>query len=159
MDLNKVLSDLRAQAKPELEKRAIELRALFLDEIDEYVDKTNISKFDDLLKRAAEYEIQAVTENDVEIARQFAEAAEDTLRQIKLLLIAERIVASRELAGIIQAAAISMWEGFKTVAMSAISVAAKGVITGLLGPGGTALANTVGEFLDSAIGPQNNNDK
>lgn len=147
LDADKILEDLKEAARPELEKRADELRSLFLREINEFVDSTRVHKLDDLLKKAAGYEVKAVTVSSRDEADQYAEAAEEVLRQIKLMLIAEQIVASREIAAMIQAAAISVWAGFKSVATTIISVAVKGAVTGLLGPAGGALANVAGEFL------------
>ena len=152
LDADKILEDLKAAAKPELEKRADELRTLFLEEIDEFVDSTQVHKLDDLLKKAASYEVQAVTASSRDEADQYAEAADEVLRQIKLLLIAEQIVASREIAAMIEAAAFSVWNGFKTVATTIIGVAVKGAISGLLGPAGGALADAAGDFLGGVVG-------
>ena len=79
LDADKILADLKAAAKPELEKRAEELRTMFLTNVDEFVDSSRIHFLDNLLKEAAEYEIQAIMSDDAETARQYATAAEDTL--------------------------------------------------------------------------------
>lgn len=158
LDADKILADLKAFAKPELEKRAEELRKTFIEQIDDFVDSSRIGKLDDLLKKAAEYEVQAVLESDRAKAEQFAEAAEDVLRQIRLVLISERIVASQELAAMIEAAAISVLNGFKTVAISLLSVAVKAAISGALGPAGGAIADAAGTFLDSALGTGDDSD-
>jgi hypothetical protein len=152
LDSDKILKDLKAIAEPELQKRADELRALFLKEIDEFVDSSRVHKLDDLLKRAAGYEVQAVLATDRSVADQYAKAAEEVLRQIKLLVIAERIVASREVAAMIEAAAVSVWTGFKSVAAGALNVVIKGVMSGLLGPAGGMLADVAGGFLGEALG-------
>ena len=154
LDKDKLLADLKSAAKPELEALADDLRATFLKDVDEFVDSSKVGKLDDLLKKAAEYEVAAVTESDRATAEQYAEAAEDVLRQIRLMLIAEQIVASREIAAMIEAAAITVWNGFKTVAGSLIAVAVKAVISGVLGPAGGALANAAGTFLEDAISGQ-----
>lgn len=158
LEADKILADLKAFAKPELEQRAEELRKTFMKQIDDFVDSSRASKLDDLLKKAADYEVQAVLESDRAKAEQLAEAAEDVLRQIKLVLIAERIVASQELASMIETAAISVWDGFKTVAVSLLSVAAKAAISGALGPAGGAIANAAGSFLDDALGVGDDSD-
>jgi len=152
LESDKIFEDLRAIAEPELNKRADEIRALFLKEIDDFVDSSRVHKLDDLLKKAAGYEVQAVLATDRSKADQYATAAEEVLRQIKLLVIAEQIVASREMAAMIEAAAVSVWSGFKTVAAGALNVVIKGVMSGLLGPAGGMLADTVGGFLGEALG-------
>jgi len=150
LDAAKILSDLQAAAKPELEARAKELRTLFLKEIDDFVDSSRIGALDDLLKKAAQYEIDAITSSDRDKASQYASAAEDVLRQIKLIVISEQIVASHEAAALVQAAALAAWGGFKSVATSMLGIAVKGIVSGALGPAGGMLADAAGAFLDGA---------
>jgi len=153
LDGEKLLADLKAAAKPELEKRADELRAQFLKNVDDFVDNSRVHILDDLMKKAAKYEIDAVTATDPNIARQYATAAEDVLRQISVILVAERVVAEKTVAAMIQAAAISVWEGFKSVAVGLIGVAVKGVLTGVLGPAGGAIAEAAESFLGGGDEP------
>lgn len=150
LDKDKILADLKAAAQPELEKRADELRATFLKNIDEFVDSSRVHILDDLLKEAAGYEIKAVMADDPDTARQYATAAEDTLRQVSVVLVAERVVAEKAIAAMIQAAALSVWEGFKSVATGLLGVAIKGAISGLI-PGGGAIVDAVDTFLGDAI--------
>lgn len=152
LDAAKLLEDLKATAKPELEALAEQLREKFMKDIDEFVDSSRAGKLDDLLKKAAGYEVNAITEPNRAKAEQYAEAAEDVLRQIRLVLIAEQIVASREIAAMIEAAAISIWDGFKTVASSLLGMAVKAVVSGVLGPAGGAIADAAGSFLEDTIG-------
>lgn len=152
LDKEKIIADLKAAARPELEKRADELRATFLKNVDEFVDSTHIGVLDDLLIKAAKYEIDAIMADDPDTARQFAEAAEDVLRQVSVVLVAEKVVAEKQIAAMIQAAALSVWEGFKSVASGLLSVVIKGVVTGLLGPAGGAIADAAGSFLGDTIG-------
>ncbi len=152
LDPDKVMADLRALAEPELEQRADDLRVKFLADIDEFVDSSRIGKLDDLLKKASGYEVKAVMSADKAEADQWSEAAVEVLRQIRLVVIAEQIVASREIAAMLEAAAISVWEGFKTVAGAALNIVVKGIATGLLGPAGGALADMAGGFLGEALG-------
>lgn len=152
LDADKILSDLKAAAKPELEKRAQELRAQFLKNVDEFVDASRIKVLDDLMAKAAKYEVEAITAKDQNIARQYATAAEDVLRQVSVILVTEKVVAEKRTAALIQAAALSVWEGFKSVATAMLGVAIKGAMTGLLGPAGGAIAETAGTFLGQAVG-------
>ncbi len=152
LDKEKIIADLKAAARPELEKRAEELRATFLKNVDEFIDTTRIGVLDDLLAKAAKYEIDAVLADDPDTARQYAEAAEDVLRQVSVVLVAERVVAEKQIAAMIQAAALSVWEGFKSVASGLLGVAIKGIVTGLLGPAGGAIADAAGSFLGDAVG-------
>ena len=151
LNADKIMADLHAAAKPELEARAKELRVNFLKQIEEFTDQTRVHKLDDLLKKAADYEVQAVLQSDPDKARQYAEAAEDVLRQVKLVVISEQIVASREVAAMLQAGALAVWEGFKSVAGGLLGVVVKSAITSLLGPAGGAIAATAGEFLGEAV--------
>jgi hypothetical protein len=89
---------------------------------------------------------------DKDEADQYAEAARDVLLQIKTILIAEEVVAQKQIAAMIEAAALSVWEGFKEVATAALGVVVKGALTGLLGPAGGAIADAAGSFLGDAVG-------
>lgn len=151
LDMDKMLADLKAAAKPELEKRAEELRAQFLKNVDEFVDASRVKVLDDLMAKAAKYEVEAVTASDPDTARQYATAAEDVLRQVSVILVTERVVAQKQTAAMIQAAALSVWEGFKSVATAMLGVAIKGAMTGLLGPAGGAVADAAGTFLGQAV--------
>jgi len=152
LSADKILADIKTAARPELEKVADDLRATFLKNVDEFVDSTRIGVLDDLLVKAAKYEISAVMADDAEEARQFATAAEDVLRQVSVVLVAERVVAEKQVAAMIQAAALTVWEGFKSVAASMLGAAIKGALTGLLGPAGGAIADVAGTFLGNVVG-------
>lgn len=152
LDKDKILADIKAAAQPELEQRAEELKAQFLKNVDDFVDSSRVHILDDLLAKAAKYEIKAVMADDADTARQYAEAAEDVLRQVSIVLVAEKVVAEKTIAAMIEAAALSVWEGFKSVATGLLGVAIKGAISGLI-PGGGAIADAAGTFLGEALGP------
>jgi len=152
LSADKILADLKAAAKPELETLADKLRATFLKNVDEFVDSTHVGVLDDLIVKAAKYEIKAIMESDAERARQYATAAEDVLRQVSVVLVAEKVVAEKQIAAMIQAALLTAWEGFKSVAVSMLGVAVKGALTGLLGPVGGAIADAADSFLGDVVG-------
>lgn len=151
LDPQKIWEDIKKAAEPELEQRADELRELFLKNVDDFIDSTRVHFLDDLLKKAAQYEIKAILSDNKEHARQYATAAEDVLRQVSVVLVAEKVVAEKTIAAMIEAAALSVWEGFKSVATGLLSVAIKGAIAGLI-PGGGAIADMAGTFLGEALG-------
>jgi hypothetical protein len=151
LDKDKIWEDIKKAAEPELRKRADELREMFLKNVDDFVDSSRISYLDDLLKEAAEYEIKAIMADDPDTARQYATAAEDTLRQVSVVLVTEKVVAEKTIAAMIEAAALTVWEGFKSAAAGLLGVAIKGVISALI-PGGGAIADAAGDFLGDAIG-------
>lgn len=152
LDMDKIKADLISLAKPELEKRADELRASFLKGVEDFVDTSRIGKLDDLLKKAAGYEIKAITETDHDRAVQYATAAEDVLRQISVILVAEKAVAEKQTAAMIEKAARIAFEGFKSVATGILSVVFKSLLDGLLGSAGGALADAAGGFLGNVVG-------
>lgn len=150
LDIDKLINDVKAAATPDLEQRADELRKQFLANISDVVDNTNLDKLDELLRRAANYEVKAVLSTDRTEAEQYATAAGDVLRQVKLLVIAERIATSREVAAMIEAAALTVWEGFKSVASGVLNVAVKAVVNSIV-PGGGAIVDVASGFLGEAI--------
>ena len=151
LNADKILADIKAAAKPELEKRASELQETFLKNVEEFVDPSKIDVLKELTEKAAQYEIDAVMSDDPDTARQYAEAAEDVLRQISVRLVAEKVVAEKTIVAMIEKAALSVWEGFKSAATGMLGVAIKGAISGLI-PGGGAIADAAGSFLENALG-------
>ena len=149
---DKIWEDLKKIAEPELKKLAEELRGNFLKNIDEFVDSSRVHILDDLLLKAANYEIQAVTEQDRDKASQYATAAEEVLRQVSIVLVAEKVVAEKQIASMIEAAALVVWEGFKDVAAGLFTAVVKGAVSGLLGPLGGAVVEAAGTFLGDAVG-------
>jgi hypothetical protein len=148
LDADKILEDLNKLAKPKLEEVAARMQADFKARFSDFMDCTDLSGLDKLLNKAAKYEIEAVTCGDRDKAEQWAEAAADTLRQVALILVTEKIVTEREIANILQEAALAIFEGIKDVALTIVGVAAEGAVKGLLGGGlGGTLADEAGEFL------------
>lgn len=151
VDKDKVLDEIKGYAKAELEKRAVEIRERFAAQFKEFMEVSKLDVLDDLMKRAAAYEVSAVTEEDSNKARQYAEAASDVLRQISLVLVTERVVASKQVANMIQAAALTVWDGFKSVGSLVLGVAVKaavqGAVDGLTGGQGGAAAGAAADFL------------
>ena len=152
LDKDKIWADLTKIAEPELEARAEELRTTFLKNIDEFVDSSRVHILDDLLAKAAGYEIKAVTEQDRNKAEQYATAAEDVLRQVSIVLVAEKVVSEKQIAAMIEAAALTVWDGFKSVATGLFGAVVKGAVSGLLGPAGGAVVEAAGTFLGDALG-------
>jgi len=100
-----------------------------------------------MLEKAAGYEIQAIMQEDKAKAAQYAEAATDVLRQVRLVCISEKIVAEQEVAALIERGAQAVWSGFKEVAVALFGVVVQGAMQGLLGGGGGKLADAASEFL------------
>jgi hypothetical protein len=157
LSADKILADLKAVAQPELEKVADDLRATFLKNIDEFVDSTRVGVLDDLLVKAAKYEISAVMSDDPDEARQYATAAEDVLRQVSVVLVSEKVVSDKQVAAMIQATALIVWGGFKSVASSILGAVIKGALTGLLGSTGGAIADAAGTFLEDIVDGDDSN--
>lgn len=147
LDADKILEDLNKLARPKLEEVAKRMQDDFKARFSNYMDCTDLSKLDDLLDKAAGYEIEAITCGDRSKAEQWSEAAADTLRQVSLILVTEKIVAEREFANMLQDAALAIFDGLKDVALTVLGVAAEGAVKGLIGRLGGSLADEAGEFL------------
>lgn len=152
LDLDKVWADVQKLTKPKLEELAQQNIKNLKEAYGEYIEDSNLADFDQLLKQAAEYEVQAITERDRDKAQQYAEAAESVLRQAKILAVAEKTAAGHEIGAIIERALLSVWNGFKEIGTGLIGVVVKGVATGVLGPVGGKLVDAAGEFLGDAVG-------
>lgn len=151
VDWDEFLEEIKRLAGPELVIRAEELRQLFLQQVDDFVDSSRIGKLDDLLKRASDYKIKAILQTDPHLAQQYSTAADDVIRQIKLVVLAERIVASREIAEMIQQAAFIAWEGFQRVCAGILNFALKTAASAVMGPAGGAVIDGIGGFLGEKL--------
>lgn len=154
-----LLDALKGEAKPELQRIADETRKKFLADMSvlDTVDSGRLDKLDGLLKEAGDYYIKSVTLPDPDEAQQWADAADARMRSVAQLVIAEKIVASRTAAAMLQQAALAVWNGFKTVAGGVLSVAVKALIAGVL-PGiggaiGGAVADAVADTFRSDDAP------
>jgi hypothetical protein len=58
LDKDKILADIEALAKPELEAQADKIRAMFMKNVDEFIDSSKAHVLDDLVKKAAGYEVE-----------------------------------------------------------------------------------------------------
>jgi len=150
LDTDKILADLKKLAEPKLRETAGKIKADFNLAFKSFLDQTHIDKFDDMMGQVADLQIKSVTAQERSIADQYASAADAKMRSISILLVAEKIVVSEEIGNMLEAAAITVWGGFKDVAVGLISIIVKGALTGLLGPAGGALADAAGDFLDGS---------
>jgi hypothetical protein len=107
------------------------------------------------MEQVADLQIKAVTAKDRTTADQYASAADAKMRSISILLVAEKIVASEQIGNMVEAAAATVWRGFKEVAAGLVGAVVKGALAGLLGPVGGTLASAAGEFL-GGVGKDNN---
>jgi hypothetical protein len=147
LDADKILEEIKKVAEPQLRETAKKIKQEFLDAFQGHLNQSAVDKFDDMMETVADLQIKAVTAEDRNIASQYASAADAKMRQISILLVAEKIVASQEIGNLIEAAAITVWNGFKEVAVTLVGVVVKGAMSGLLGPVGGALADAAGDFL------------
>jgi len=154
IDTTKIMADLKILAQPKLEEVATTLRANFLADVKDFTDQSRIHKLDDLLKQAAQLHIKSITESDENIAGQYAASADSVLRQVSLLVVAERIVASKEAGALLQAAALTVWKGFREVAGAMLGVAIQGAVAGILGPAGGAIGVAAGNAIANALQPK-----
>ena len=152
LDTAKLWADLTKAATPKLEEIAAKTKGDLKDAFGEFIQDSNIADFDELLDRAAEYEIKAITEQDRDKARQWAEAAESVMRQVRILAVAEKTAAGHEIGAIIERGLMAAWNGFKEVGVGLLGVVIKGAATGLLGPVGGKLVDAAGSFLEDAVG-------
>ena len=151
LELGKVWEEAVKLASPKLEEISAKLQADMLSSYEDFIDDTQLAEFTSMLKRAGEYEVKAVTEQDREVARQYSEAAESVLRQVRILVVAEKTAAAHEIGALIESALLVAWDGFKEVGAGLLGVLVKGVAGGLLGPIGGAVVEAAGDFLGAAV--------
>lgn len=152
-----LLDSLKGAAEPELRKIADETKTKFLADVSEFCDESNMDKLGALLDEASDAYIKSVTVLDEDESQQWADVADAKMRSVAQLTIAEKIVASREIAAMLQSAALAVWGGFKAVALGVFKVTAKTVlatvIPGIGGAIGGAVVDAVADsFQDDPTG-------
>ena len=152
--MSELLNSLQDTTLPALEDMAKGLADQFLDGLKDILSNASDAqkkKIQDILKDGAKFKWKALTASDQAEARQYAEAVETSVRRVKTILLAERIVAEEKIAAIIS----NLWgkalDGLVTIAKGLLSTVAaglaQGVIKGLTGEGGG------GSFDPSSIFP------
>jgi len=140
-----------AIAQPKLEEAAVKLKDSFLAKFGDFFEEANKDRLADLFQKAADYQLKALAEPDTDKRRQWAQAAESTVRSIETLGLAASIKADARAASLIkEAAALALatlgdiaWTVISTVGGALVS----GVIQGVVGPAGAALIKEGGSAL------------
>lgn len=132
---DELLNSLRDTAMPALEEMAGGLADQFLAGMKDVLDDASAAtkaKVEGILQEGARFKWKAMTADDQETARQYAEAVETSIRRVKTLLIAERIVAEESVAAVLS----NLWEksldGFVSVAKGLLATVASGLVQGAI---------------------------
>ena len=138
-----VEEQILAVAQPRLEQAADDLKDAFLAKFGDFIEEAHKDRLESLFTRAAEYKLKALAEKNEDRRRQWAQAAETSVRSIETLGLAAEIKADAKAASMIKEAAMLAidtlgdiaWAVLETVGGALVS----GVIKGVAGPAGAAL--------------------
>jgi len=152
--VSELLTSLQAQAAPELERLADDLSDQFLQGLKgvlEGADAAARGKVEELVRQGYEFKRKALTADDQEQARQYAGAVETSVRRVRTVLLAERIVAEEQFAATVSDLFSQALDGLATIAKGMLTAVAAGLVQGTIqgitgGEGG-------GSFDPSSIFP------
>jgi len=147
--------DIQAQvlaiAQPKLKEAADKLKDSFLSKFGDFFEEAHKDRLAELFTKAAEYQLKALAEQDTDKRRQWAQAAESTVRSIETLGLAASIKADAKAASLIKEAASLALETLGDIAWTVLSTVGgaliSGAIQGVVGPAGAALIKEGGAAL------------
>ena len=119
--MSEVAESVRKLADPKLKDLFDNLPGQFVEGVKDHINGALADRLTAALKDAANLRYKALTAENQDIARQYAEGVETALRRVKVMVVAERIVAEEAIGNVIL-------DAFK----SALDVAAdigKGLLT------------------------------
>jgi hypothetical protein len=152
---DKLIAELKALGTQQFEELVDATTVNIKKSVDEFLDPSKADALTDLLKRAGELQVKAYAATNPAHAKQYEEAAEDTLSSIETILLGEQVVASREVAALVQKTAELAWAGLKEAGLFAgklvIDAALKGAF-GATGSIGSLLLNLAADALEDGDG-------
>ena len=142
--MSELLASLQAHTTPQLETLADGLADQFLDGMKDILSgasDASKNKVQDILKQGAKFKFKALTAEDSEQAREYAEAVETSIRRVKTILLAEQIVAEESIAALVSNLWSKALDGLATIAKGLLTTVVTGIvqgaIKGLTGGGGS----------------------
>jgi len=142
--MSELLVSVQAHTTPELEKLADGLADDFLSGMKDILssaDDAAKDKVQAILKQGAKFKFKALTAEDPEQAREYAEAVETSVRRVKTILLAEQIVAEETIAALVSNLWSKALDGLATIAKGLLTTVVTGIvqgaIKGLTGGGGS----------------------
>ena len=141
--MSELLSSLQAHTMPEIEKLADGLATQFLGGMKDILadaDQAAKDKVAEILKQGASFKFKAITADTPDLARDYAEAVETSVRRVKTILLAEQLVAEESVAALVSSLWGTALDGLATIAKGLLTTVVTGVvqgaIKGLTGGGG-----------------------
>lgn len=137
--IDRVTEEINNVVVPKLKDTAIGIRNKFLNDFSAYIDSSKAPRIAELLDEAGDLEIKAIAATDLNLSRQYAQAAANKINSMKTIAIGEEIVAAQATANWLADAAGAVWGAFMTVGKGLVSAVATGLVDGAirgLGGGG-----------------------
>lgn len=133
--MSDLAQSLREATVPELKRLADQISTQFLDGLSEVLsdaDEHTRARVQTLLGESARFKWQAMTADDADKARLYAEAVETSVRRVKTLLLAEAVVAEEKIASTISALWGSALDGLTEIAKGLLSTLAQAAVQGAI---------------------------
>ena len=119
--MSEIAESIRALADPKLKSLFESLPGEFVAGVKDHIQGGLGDRLTAALKDAADFRYKALTASDQETARQYSEGVETALRRVKVMVVAEKIVASEAIGNVIL-------DGFKA-ALDVAAAIGKGLLT------------------------------
>ncbi len=101
-----------------------------MEEILKDADEAARQKVADLVRQGFALKQKAMTATDQDLAREYAEAVETTIRRVRTVLVTEQLVASENIATLIANLFSEALSGLATVAKGILVAVASGIVSG-----------------------------
>ncbi len=99
--MSEILESVRSLVDPKLRDLFVSLPDEFVEGVKEHIQGGLADRLKDALADAAELRYLALTAADQDTARQYSEGVETALRRVKVMVIAEKIVATEAIGNLL----------------------------------------------------------
>ena len=133
--MSSTIDSIRTAAAPELERLADDLSKQFLGGLKGILanaDAAARDKVADLIKKGYDFKRKAITADTQEEAREYSEAVATTVRRVKTILLAEKLVAEESVAALVSNLFETALDGLATIAKGLLGTIAEGVVSGVI---------------------------
>lgn len=130
--MSEFLDSVRALAEPKLKDLFDSLPGEFVDGVKEHIDGALGDRLKTALADAATLRYKALTANDPGTAHAYAEGVESALRRVKVMVIAEEIVASQALGNMLIDGFMVALNAAASVGKVLLTTIAEGLVKGAI---------------------------
>ena len=130
--MSEIADSVRSLADPKLKDLFDSLPGEFVAGVKEHIQGGLADRLKDALADAAELRYLALIAEDQATSRQYAEGVETALRRVKVMVIAEKIVASEAIGNLLLDGFMAALDAAASVGKALLATIVKGLVEGVV---------------------------